>query len=97
MSLFASKGKPALPPALPPSLPALENMKKCLPIISFSINSDHPSVPPSLPPSPGFEVGSGFEGTLLTGKTHNDEFYVDDQGREGGREGWREGGRERMK
>lgn len=35
----------------------------------------------SLPASKGFEVGSGFEGTLLTGKTHNDEFYVDEKGR----------------
>lgn len=35
----------------------------------------------SLPASKGFEVGSGFEGTLLTGKTHNDEFYVDEHGR----------------
>lgn len=31
----------------------------------------------SLPASKGFEVGSGFGGTLLTGKEHNDEFYVD--------------------
>lgn len=31
----------------------------------------------SLPASKGFEVGSGFAGTLLTGKEHNDEFYMD--------------------
>lgn len=35
----------------------------------------------SLPASKGFEVGSGFGGTLLTGKTHNDEFYVAKDGR----------------
>lgn len=35
----------------------------------------------SLPASKGFEIGSGFAGTLLTGSEHNDEFYVDDQGR----------------
>lgn len=34
----------------------------------------------SLPASKGFEIGSGFAGTLLTGSQHNDEFYVDDQG-----------------
>ena len=31
----------------------------------------------SLPAAKGFEVGSGFEGTMLTGKEHNDEFYID--------------------
>lgn len=31
----------------------------------------------SLPASKGFEVGSGFAGTLLTGSEHNDEFYLD--------------------
>jgi chorismate synthase len=35
----------------------------------------------SLPASKGFEIGSGFAGTLLTGKSHNDEFYTDDTGR----------------
>lgn len=35
----------------------------------------------SLPAAKGFEIGSGFEGTLLTGKDHNDEFYIDEQGR----------------
>lgn len=27
------------------------------------------------------QIGSGFSGTLLSGKTHNDEFYVDENGR----------------
>jgi len=31
----------------------------------------------SLPASKGFEIGSGFAGTLLTGSEHNDEFYVE--------------------
>ncbi|NJN76069.1 MAG: chorismate synthase [Synechococcaceae cyanobacterium RL_1_2] len=35
----------------------------------------------SLPASKGFEIGSGFAGTLLTGSEHNDEFYIDGQGR----------------
>lgn len=34
----------------------------------------------SLPASKGFEIGSGFAGTVLTGSEHNDEFYMDDQG-----------------
>ncbi|HEY9880556.1 MAG TPA: chorismate synthase [Leptolyngbyaceae cyanobacterium] len=34
----------------------------------------------SLPASKGFEIGSGFAGTLLTGSEHNDEFYVDESG-----------------
>ncbi len=32
----------------------------------------------SLPASKGFEIGSGFAGTLLTGQQHNDEFSADD-------------------
>jgi chorismate synthase len=32
----------------------------------------------SLPASKGFELGSGFAGTLLTGSQHNDEFYTDE-------------------
>ena len=32
----------------------------------------------SLPASKGFEIGSGFAGTLLTGSEHNDEFYLDE-------------------
>ncbi len=31
----------------------------------------------SLPASKGFEIGSGFAGTRLTGSQHNDPFYVD--------------------
>jgi chorismate synthase len=31
----------------------------------------------SLPASKGFEIGSGFGGTDLTGLEHNDEFYID--------------------
>ncbi|MFN7525846.1 MAG: chorismate synthase [Dolichospermum sp.] len=34
----------------------------------------------SLPASKGFEIGSGFDGTLLTGFEHNDEFYIDEYG-----------------
>ncbi|MGQ9872356.1 chorismate synthase [Leptodesmis sp.] len=34
----------------------------------------------SLPATKGFEVGSGFAGTLMSGSEHNDEFYTDDQG-----------------
>ncbi|MBZ8179323.1 chorismate synthase [Oscillatoria salina] len=34
----------------------------------------------SLPASKGFEIGSGFAGTLLTGFEHNDEFYPDEKG-----------------
>ena len=30
----------------------------------------------SLPASKGFEIGSGFAGTLLTGKQHNDPFRL---------------------
>lgn len=32
----------------------------------------------SLPASKGFEIGSGFAGTDLTGRQHNDEFYIAD-------------------
>jgi chorismate synthase len=31
----------------------------------------------SIPAAKGFESGDGFAGTLLTGKEHNDEFYID--------------------
>jgi chorismate synthase len=31
----------------------------------------------SMPASKGFEIGSGFRGTDLTGLEHNDEFYMD--------------------
>lgn len=32
----------------------------------------------SLPATKGFEIGSGFEGTLMTGRDHNDEFFIED-------------------
>ncbi|KAL6980373.1 Omega-ctenitoxin-Cs1a, partial [Sarracenia purpurea var. burkii] len=35
----------------------------------------------SIPASMGFEFGSGFAGTLLTGREHNDEFFIDKHGR----------------
>lgn len=35
----------------------------------------------SLPASKGFEIGSGFAGTMLAGSEHNDEFYTDDRGK----------------
>ncbi|MEL6137018.1 MAG: chorismate synthase [Cyanobacteria bacterium J06628_6] len=35
----------------------------------------------SLPATKGFEIGSGFAGTRLTGSQHNDEFYTDADGR----------------
>ncbi|MFN3360750.1 MAG: chorismate synthase [Pseudanabaenaceae cyanobacterium] len=31
----------------------------------------------SLPATKGFEIGSGFAGTYLTGREHNDEFYME--------------------
>jgi chorismate synthase len=34
----------------------------------------------SLPATKGFEIGSGFAGSLLTGSQHNDEFYTDEHG-----------------
>jgi chorismate synthase len=34
----------------------------------------------SLPATKGFEIGSGFAGTLMTGSEHNDEFYIDENG-----------------
>ena len=34
----------------------------------------------SLPATKGFEIGSGFVGTTMTGSEHNDEFYVDENG-----------------
>jgi len=33
----------------------------------------------SIPAAKGFESGDGFEGTLLSGKEHNDEFYIDQE------------------
>jgi len=35
----------------------------------------------SLPAAKGFEIGSGFEGTALSGSAHNDPFYTDAEGR----------------
>ena len=35
----------------------------------------------SLPATKGFEIGSGFAGTKMTGAEHNDEFYTDATGR----------------
>ena len=49
----------------------------------------------SLPASKGFEIGSGFDGTLLTGFEHNDEFYIDEHGEirtVTNRSGWIQGG-----
>jgi chorismate synthase len=34
----------------------------------------------SLPATKGFEIGSGFAGTTMTGSEHNDEFYIDANG-----------------
>ncbi|CAL5209232.1 unnamed protein product [Lathyrus oleraceus] len=34
----------------------------------------------SLPATKGFQFGSGFAGTFLTGSEHNDEFYIDQNG-----------------
>jgi chorismate synthase len=31
----------------------------------------------SLPATKGFEIGSGFAGTMMTGSEHNDEFYTE--------------------
>jgi len=35
----------------------------------------------SLPAAKAFEIGSGIEGTTLTGSAHNDPFYTDAEGR----------------
>lgn len=35
----------------------------------------------SLPATKGFEIGSGFAGSRLTGLQHNDPFYTDSEGR----------------
>lgn len=35
----------------------------------------------SIPAAKGFEIGSGFAGTDLTGSQHNDPFYVDETGK----------------
>ena len=49
----------------------------------------------SLPATKGFEVGSGFGGTGLTGSEHNDPFYMSEHGRvrtESNRSGGVQGG-----
>ncbi len=35
----------------------------------------------SLPATKGFEIGSGFAGTTMTGSEHNDEYYIDNNGK----------------
>jgi chorismate synthase len=35
----------------------------------------------SIPATKGFEIGSGFAGTYLTGEEHNDAFYSDEKGK----------------
>ncbi len=35
----------------------------------------------SLPATKGFEIGSGFAGTTMTGSEHNDEYYIDENGK----------------
>lgn len=35
----------------------------------------------SLPATKGFEFGSGFAGTFMTGSEHNDEFFMDENGK----------------
>ncbi len=35
----------------------------------------------SIPAAKGFEIGSGFAGTRMTGSEHNDAFYPDENGR----------------
>lgn len=35
----------------------------------------------SIPATKGFEIGSGFRASTLSGKDHNDEFYTDKEGK----------------
>ncbi|XP_057799060.1 chorismate synthase 2, chloroplastic-like isoform X2 [Salvia miltiorrhiza] len=35
----------------------------------------------SIPATKGFDIGSGFEGAFMRGSEHNDEFYMDEEGR----------------
>jgi chorismate synthase len=44
------------------------------------LESDMAKAVMSLPATKGFEIGSGFAGTLMTGSEHNDEFYLDASG-----------------
>ena len=37
----------------------------------------------SLPATMGFQIGSGFEGTAMTGSEHNDAFYIQKEGEAG--------------
>ncbi len=41
------------------------------------LEADRAKAMMSLPATKGFEIGSGFAGTHLTGREHNDEFYLD--------------------
>jgi chorismate synthase len=43
------------------------------------LESDLAKAMMSLPATKGFEIGSGFAGTLMSGLEHNDEFYMDGQ------------------
>lgn len=45
------------------------------------INADLGKAMLSINAVKGFEIGSGFEGTKLKGSRHNDEFYVDEDGK----------------
>lgn len=44
------------------------------------LEADLAKVCMSLPATKGFEIGSGFAGTEMTGSEHNDAFYTDEQG-----------------
>lgn len=44
------------------------------------LEADLASAMMSLPATKGFEIGSGFAGTLMTGSEHNDAFYTDAEG-----------------
>ena len=37
----------------------------------------------SLPATMGFQIGSGFDGTTMTGSEHNDAFYMEKEGETG--------------
>lgn len=45
------------------------------------INADLGKAMLSINAVKGFEIGSGFEGTKLKGSQHNDEFYIDENGK----------------
>lgn len=44
------------------------------------LEADLASAMLSIPATKGFAIGSGFEGTQMTGSTHNDEFFTDKSG-----------------